>query len=302
MHGLSVRLVRGSIVVALSVAASAGGLLAQSNVKVEVKEMSDNRIEAGGFGGSLEVKLTPSGSGLDKVVAARVRVKQARDDKGNDLVGKNDPPDFQSREYDMGGLTVQLRNPARAAKTISLSGTIDMFVPSKDPNAIVKIPKALSKKDVPLSAKALATEKVTIRLLSAEKYSAEREKVKMTDEKAAQAREMAKKEGIGEKEIEAMIELARALQEMEGGPLPPGAIVLAGKEVDLDRIQKIKVFKSDGTEISIPSRQSSTSSGETIMILQPEEVPPADAALEITLLTKKSTVSVPFELKGAQLP
>lgn len=301
MRGLSSRIVRFSSV-ALLLGASMGVAFAQSGVKVEVKEMSDNRVEAGPFGGSLELKLTPTGNGLDRVVAARAIVKKAHDDKGTDILGKADPPDFQTRDYDSGTLTVQLRNPARNAKSIAFSGNLELFVPAKDPNSTVKIARALSKLDAPLSAKALKAEKLNIRLLSPEKYAAEREKNKIDDAKIAEVRERAKAEGVSEKEVEAMIELAKALQELGGGEMTPGAIILSGKEKDLDRIIKIRVLKSDGTEVSIPSRSSTTSGDDTIMVLDPAEPPPADATLELTLLTKKSTMSFPFDVQDAPLP
>ncbi len=279
-----------------------GGAHAQSGVGLELKEVVDNRARAGPFSGNLELKLELKGSGLDRINSARVLVKEARDEKGNDLWANLDQADFQRRDWNMGQLSVRLKNPARAAKTMRISGTVELFVPAKDPNSIVKIDKALSKMDSPLTAKALKTEKISITILSPKKQAETQGQNKLDDKKLAEIRAQAKKEGVDEKEVEALIELAKALQELGGGAPSEGAVVLSGKEADLDRILNIRLLKADGTEVSLPSRSSSSSGGETIMTLQPAEPPPADVALELTLLTKKATMSVPYELKGIQLP
>jgi len=53
---------------------------AQSGVGIELDDVIDNRMSAGPLLGSLEVRVNLKGSGLDKVNAARVLVKEARDD------------------------------------------------------------------------------------------------------------------------------------------------------------------------------------------------------------------------------
>jgi len=145
-------------------------------------------------------------------------------------------------------------------------------------------------------------EKPTITPHSPKKYAEKQGANKLDDAKIAGIRARAKKEGASDKEIDAAIELAKALQELGGGAPPEGALILAGKEADIDRILGLRILKADGSEVSIPSRSSSTSDGETVMVVEPSEPPPADATLELTLLTKKATMSVPFELKNVELP
>ena len=269
---------------------------------MEVKEVSDSRAKAGPFSGNLELKLVLTGTALDRINSARVLVKEARDDKGNELWANGEQADFQRRDYNMGEMTVRLKNPARAAKTMRVTGTIELFVPAKDPNSIVKIDKVLSKMDKPLSSKSLKAEKLSITILSPKKQEEKRGANKLDDKKIAEIRAEAKKEGVDEKEVDALIELAKAMQELGGGAASEGAVVLSGTEADMDRILNVRLLKADGTEVSTPSRSSSTSGGETIMTLEPSEPPPADVALELTLLTKKATMSVPYELKSIQLP
>lgn len=298
----TLRVVRFSFALLCLGAGAVGTVHAQSGVGVTVKEVNDSRAKAGPFSGNLELKLELTGGALDKINAARVVVKSARDDKGNELWPGGDQADFMPRDWNMGQLTVRLKNPARAAKTMSVSGTVELFVPSKDPNSIVKIDKVLSKMDKPLSSKGLKAEKLSITVLSPKKLEEKRGQNKLDDKKIAELREQAKKEGVDEKEVEAMIELAKAFQELGGGSGAEGAVVLSGKEADMDRILRVRLLKADGTEVSVPSRSSSTSGDETIMTLEPSEPPPADVTLELTLLTKKATMSVPYELKSIQLP
>ena len=58
---------------------------AQSGVKVELDEVVDNRITAGDWHGSLEFRVKLSGAAAEKASAARILVKEARDDRGTVL-------------------------------------------------------------------------------------------------------------------------------------------------------------------------------------------------------------------------
>jgi hypothetical protein len=269
---------------------------------VEVEEVQDVRAGIGPYQGRLELRLNLTGTDLEKIDAARVVVKEGRDDKGNELWEGGEQADFQSRDSNMGQLSVSLRNPARASKSIRLSGSVELFVPSKDPNAVVKVDKALTKLDKPIVSKALKAEKISITILSPKKYEEQRGQNRLDDAKIAEIREEAKKEGVDEKEVEAMIELAKAFQELGGGSPSEASVILSGRKADFDRILRVRLFAPDGTELSVPSRSTSSTGDDATMILDLSEPPPADTALEITLITKKATISVPYELPGIPLP
>lgn len=269
---------------------------AQSGVKVEVDDIVDNRISAGPFVGSLELRVKLNGAGLDKATAARVLLKEARDDRGTTLLGKsNDPPDFMPRDYNSGTLQIQVSQPARSATTVKLKGSVELFVPSRDANAIVKIDKVLSKLDTPLSAKTLKSAKIEITPLSRAKFE-ETMKSRKIDEKAiAEIRAQGKKEGVPEKEIELAIEMAKAFESMDSSP-PENAILLSGKKSDFDRIFRIEILGKDGQPINITGRSLSTRGESSLMTLQPSEAVPQDASLQVFVLTDKSRMSFPFEL------
>lgn len=281
-------------------------LLAQNPVRVVIDEVTDNRMSEGEgewqMRGSLDVEVKLVGDGLDGAVAARVLVKAAKDDQGNSLFTSTDKlPDFQARDMNMGMLKVALQNPSRAATTFGLSGTLELFVPKRDPGAVVKVEKALSKPDKPLQSKGLKAAKIDVTVLSTARYKAEQEKQKLDDKKIAEIRAEGKRRGETEADIDAVIELAKAFQELGGSDVPEGAVILFGNSAALDRIQKIRILQG-GEEISVNSSSSSSDGTTTTIVLQPETVPGPLAALEFTILTQKARVSVPFDLKDVPLP
>jgi len=279
--------------IALLLATAAYG---QSGVGVEIDDVTDNRVSAGDLVGSLELRVKLTGTGLDKATAARMLVKEARDDRGTTLSDGTDKPDFFPREYNSGTLQLSVRQPARAASSVRIKGSVELFVPSRDPNAIVTVDKALAKLDTPLSAKALKAAKVTITPLSPAGY-AETMKTRRLDEKQiAEIRAEGKKRGVSEKEIDQMIGLAKALEGLDSDP-PVGAVILSGTKSDFDRIFRVEILGSDGKPIDVSGRTVSTRGEASIMTLAPAQPPPANASLQLYILTDKARMSFPFDLK-----
>jgi hypothetical protein len=269
--------------------------LAQSGVKVELDEVVDNRVNAGAWTGQLEFRVKLQGSVVDKANAARIIVKDARDDRGTVLSEGWKAPDFTPREYNSGMLQVSVATPARAASSVKIKGTVELFVPTRDPNAVVKIDKALSKLDAPLSSKALKAAKVTITPLSPAGYAESKKANKLDDKKIAEIRAEGKKQGVPEKEIEMAIEMAKAFDNIDGD-LPEGSVILSGTKTDFDRIFRVEILGADGKPINTGGRSTSTRGESSLMTIQPSEPLPPNAALEIYLLTDKSRVTSPFEL------
>ena len=54
--------------------------------------------------------------------------------------------------------------------------------------------------------------------------------------------------------------------------------------------------------MSLTSRSLSSWGDDAVMILDPSEMPPSSPTLEILILTDKSRMSVPFDLKNVALP
>ncbi|HEV7767727.1 MAG TPA: hypothetical protein VGQ76_22180 [Thermoanaerobaculia bacterium] len=265
-------------------------------VEVAIDEVVDNRVTAGQWSGTLELRVTlKGGSVLEKADAARVLVKDARDDKGNVLSDPSRVADFTPREYNNGTLQVSLGAPARAASTVKVKGTVELFVPTRDPNSIVTIDKALSKLDTPLNAKALKAAKISLTPLSPAGYKAAKESRKLDEAKIAEIRAEGKKRGVSDAEIEMAIEMAKAFEGMDSD-LPAYTVILSGTKADFDRVFRVEILGADGKPMSLPSRSTSTRGESSMMTLQPSEPPPPNASLQIYLLTDKSRVTAPFEL------
>jgi hypothetical protein len=276
-------------------------VLAQTGVTVDLDEVVDNRVSAGPFVGSLELRVNLKGSGLEKATAARIVVKEARDDRGTVLYdGPMSPPDFTPRDYNSGTLQVSVKQPARAASSVRIKGSVELFVPSRDPSAVVKIDKALAKLDTPLSSKTLKDAKLVITPLSRPAY-AELMKSRKLDEKQIEAlRAEGKARGVPEKEIELAIEMAKAFESIDAEPTE-GAVILSGKKSDFDRIFRVEILGTDGKPINVGSRSTSSRGESSVMMLHPSEAPPDGAALQLFVLTQKSRVSFPFDL-NVRLP
>jgi hypothetical protein len=279
----------------------ATGVDAQTGVVLELDDVVDNRIssiDTSGFQvqGGLELRVMLNGTGLDKATAARVIVKEAKDDKGTSLIKEPTVPDFTPREYNSGTLQVAVGQPVRSATSVRLKGTIELYVPSRDPAANVKIDNALAKLDKPLSSKALKAAKLEITPLSAEAYAAAAKARKVDAKAIEEIRAQGKKEGVPEKEIELAIALAQAFDSMDGD-MSPTAVILSGEKSDFDRILRIEILGEDGQPIHITSRGLSSRGESSLMTLDPAQPPPANATLQLMLLTDKTRVSFPFDLK-----
>jgi hypothetical protein len=178
----------------------------------------DDRYSKGMMRGP-EGRVKPVGDGLDSA-AWRVLVKSAKDDLGTSLLPEEPKvPDFQSTDVNSGQMDVDLANPSRRAATVSLSGTLELFVSKRDSNAVVKVDDALAKPDKPLVSKGLKASKVQVTVLSTKRYAEEAKKQRLDDAKIAEMRAEGKKRGMEAKEIEALIGLAKAFEGL-GGEVP----------------------------------------------------------------------------------
>ncbi len=246
-----------------------------AGVEVVLQEVEDNRYSKGPIEGGLVVTLNLRGAGAETAVAARPLVKVARDDKGASLfVDPAKVPDFVERNVNGGRLDIRLKGPERAARTVSLSGAVEVFDPSRDPGAVVKVENALAKKDKKLSSKGLKAAKMEVTLLSKAKYEAEQKK-QYPD--------------------------AKSSGEM-GGPVPDDAVILSIPSAQNEKILSVRLVDAEGKELSVPLPEGSSFGKTTMRILRPEKTPPPDAGLVFTLLTEKARTTVPFELKEVPLP
>lgn len=275
----------------------------QTNVKVVVTEVTDDRISEGFSTGGLGVTLNLQGDGLDAVKSARVLVKDAKDDAGKSLLPpKADKPAFRDRNVNGGALEVSLVSPPRSASSVRLSGTAELYVPGRDPNTVVKVPGFLARLDKPVVSKGLKAAKLDVTVLSKEGYIAEQKKNKLDDKKIAEIRAEGKKHGAKDEEIDAVIEMAKAFEKFGDSDMPEhGLYILIAKAGD-EKIQEFWVESAAGEKIDSGSSQGSGSEAGTLKRVEYHQAIPKDAVLAFSLFTDKAIVSVPFEIKEVSLP
>lgn len=162
----------------------AGAILAQAEVKVSVGDISDRRT-TGQFFSGLEVDLKLSGPELAECKGLRVVVKEAKDDTGKAIPVEEDrfnDGGFAEPQKAMGGgfgeqkgdqfqAKIQMKNPARSAKTLTLDATVELLLPGKDPAStlVLTVAKEAGK---PLVNEALKASGATITLNAAKGTSA----------------------------------------------------------------------------------------------------------------------------------
>lgn len=291
----------GAIGVFVVLCSAGSPLLAQTNVRIAVEEVNDDRYSQGPMTGGLELKLKLSGDGMDGVQGVRILVKSARDNQGNPILPKETlGSDFESPDNSLAG-KVALKSPARKASSVFVSGTVELFAPKRDPNAVVTIENALAQMNKPLSSKGLKASKVEVSVLSKERWAEEQKKQQPNEKDLAEMRAEAKKQGASEKEIEQALELAKALSEAFGA-VPENGVILSGPRTGMELIQSVKILGPDGEEIHVSGSTGHSDKKTKTMILEPSKPVPPNASLRFTLLTEKARFTVPLELKDVPLP
>ena len=228
---------------------------AQGTFRLVVDGVTDSRARTatGDAGARLTLMPRLEGEGLAEAKAFRLRVAEARDDAGRPLL-PDDPEPMVWEESPAGaGLWLRLAGPARGAASVTVSGTVELWVPSRDPRAEVRVPGALARPGKHLAAPGLREAGLALRLAPRERT-------------------------------------------------PEGAVALTGRVADLARVRALRVLKADGAEIGTTGRQVTSDGAAGTLEFFLAEPAPADATLVLGLLTTKSVLAVPFELKEVPLP
>lgn len=267
--------------------------------EVVLKELVDDRYGGGENVSGLVLVLKLEGEGTDAYPSGRALVKEARDDSGRSLLPeKPKTPPFSDLGY--GGLRVGLVAPPRSARSVSVSGTVELFAPKKDPAAVVKVPNALVKLDVPLASPGLSAAKIEVTPLSKARYAEELKK-QSGPEATARMREAMKAEGRTDEQISMMLEMRDEFAKAFGSGASEHTVVLIAKNADFERIQDIKLIGPDGQELRGGMTGSSDGTTRTRCYTL-NQAPDPKTTLVFTLYTDKARVIVPFDLKNVKLP
>lgn len=131
------------------------GVVASAEVKVTVDQIADNRT-TGDFFKGLELTLKLTGPELAEAKGMKFALSEAKDDAGTDISKIQkfgfDDGGFEPLEKGFGGARnagefehkLKLPNPARAAKTAMVIGSLQLLIPGKDPASIITVDLAKS--------------------------------------------------------------------------------------------------------------------------------------------------------------
>ena len=273
--------------VAIPLMAFSFAALAAQPLSVSAGDITDRRRNDNFFGG-LEIELKVGGDGAADVRGARALVKKAEDETGRNLLKEGaKAPEFESS---MGGtptLKLELRNPARKAKTVrEVSGQVELFLPGRDPASVARLDGFQSKTDRPAGLPALKAAKAEVTVVSRKTYEAEKKK------DAERRKKEAEGAGIGGAMVEAFAGLFEGFMTVEEND------VLVKVDDPGKKIFDVEVVDSKGAKIDGGGSMTIGS----FRILKFSEKVPADAGLKVYLLTPKSLVTTPFQLKNVALP
>ena len=237
-----------------------------------------------------------------EVTAARVVVRKAVDDLGTDLV-KEDAAAVPLEPTQRGQLGkpdagkpapptivfAEMKNPPRAAKALKeVSGEIELFVPSRDPNGEARIERFPSLAGKPAAHPALRANGVEISFVSKAQLDAERKKA----EEAEAAK--AKKEGYEDADtIRSMVD--SALYSFPKGE--EREVILKVKDPK-KAIQEIKAFDGEGSRVF---GTDSEESGFRVLTFW-NEPPKADWTLSVQMRSDASLVRHTFAFRDVPLP
>lgn len=281
---------------AVPLRAAAADAAGPAGVRVSVGDVTDTRT-TGQFFGGLEVELVAVGDAVYDVESFRAVVDSATDDTGRNLVKEDeDDPDFSSfglsNNPNQVKADVKLKNPARRASAIKqLAGRLDIFVPSRDPQATVQVPRLLEHTGKPLPAPALAAAGVQVTPLTKDEYEA----IKEQQKKEAEAKA---KEQMGDDFGGAM---AQAFMGMFGGLMNvgPNGIILQIEDPD-QRIIAVDFVDGAGEEVR-PQSWSKMQDG-SVRTYSFGSAPQPDWGVKLYLATDKAMLRVPFAMTDIPLP
>lgn len=262
-----------------TVIAAALAHTALSEVKVTVGDINDKRT-TGKFFAGLEIELKLSGPELADAKGIRTTVKSATDDTGAALPKAENRfggDGFEELQKAFGGgfggekkadefqVKLEFGNPPRSAKSVkTLSGSIELLIPKQDPASIITASVA---KDAgkPIENPVL---------------------------KAAGVEFTLRAPGAAAKKTSAF--------NLGGGS---GENDLGYEIKDpKNKVASVEFFDAGGKKLESNGRMSSGFNDSKTVTISFNAKPPADAVAKIYVVTDKSVVTVPLDLKDVPLP
>lgn len=278
-----------------------GGLLllglsssAMAQARVLPGEIKDTRT-TGTFSSGLEVELKVLGDTVAEARAVRATVETATDDTGRSLISaKESTPRFNElAESDRNAATVTLalKNPARQAMTIrEISGAIELFLPGRDPGAVVTVADIRKTAGTPIAAPALKAAGVEVTMWTKAQFDARKKA-----EDARRKSQTDKAGAVGEA-------VAKAFSGMFGfGEMSEGSLWFQLKGAG-EKIVGIEFQDAKGAPLSTSGTSSIGDPKEQTRVYDLGDKLSQAARVRIYVVTAKSVVRAPFKLVSLPLP
>lgn len=146
---------------------------AQGDLRVTFPTVKDSRHRLGATDPSGELVLFPriDGTGIEGAKGYRIKVTGAKDDAGNPLLPDSDEPRKWAEKPDGMDLWLKLKLPPREASSVILSGTLEVWIPSRDPAADVKVQQFYAKAGKPIASPALRGAKIQVTVVPRERVN-----------------------------------------------------------------------------------------------------------------------------------
>ena len=123
-----------ALAVLLALVTVAPPVAAQATFRIVVDSVAESRSREASNETAGRLTLMPKleGEGLEDAKAFRIRVTAAEDDTGRSLLPEEPelPPWEESATAE--GLWIHLASPARGATTVTVAGTVDLWMPKRD--------------------------------------------------------------------------------------------------------------------------------------------------------------------------
>ncbi|MFN7989475.1 MAG: hypothetical protein U0529_18505 [Thermoanaerobaculia bacterium] len=147
----------------LALAVAPSPAAAQADLKVSFPSVKDSRTRYQTNDPSAYMMFLPKveGTGLEEAKGFRISLTAAKDDLGN-AIGDDSGERKWAEKPDGMELWLKLKGTAREASSVTLTGTVEAWIPSRDPASEVKVEKFYPKAGKPIDAPALKDAKVRV--------------------------------------------------------------------------------------------------------------------------------------------
>ena len=140
---------------------------AQMDIRVTFPTVKDSRSRAldNAPSGDLILFTKLQGADLERAKGFRMTVTGAKDEAGNALApSSSEAPEWEDTPNDP-GLWVKRASPVREAASVTVTGTLEVYIPSLDPAAEVTVEKFYARAGKPIVSKGLKDAKVQVTVL-----------------------------------------------------------------------------------------------------------------------------------------